>query len=68
LSDRHRRVAGTISGLLAGARDDWGVVQRRTRPAGPGAAGFGGFLMRYALLWLLGVPIPLLIVIWLFFH
>jgi len=24
--------------------------------------------MRYALLWLLGVPIPLLIVIWFFFH
>jgi len=24
--------------------------------------------MRYALLWLLGVPIPLLIVIWLLFH
>jgi hypothetical protein len=27
-----------------------------------------GQLMRYALLWLLGVPIPLLIVIWLLFH
>jgi hypothetical protein len=24
--------------------------------------------MRYGLLWLLGVPIPLLIVIWLLFH
>jgi len=24
--------------------------------------------MRYALLWLLGVPIPLLIVIWFLFH
>jgi len=24
--------------------------------------------MRYALLWLLGVPIPVLIVIWLLFH
>jgi hypothetical protein len=27
-----------------------------------------GQLMRYGLLWLLGVPIPLLIVIWLLFH
>jgi hypothetical protein len=27
-----------------------------------------GSNMRYALLWLLGVPIPLLIVVWLLFH
>jgi len=25
-------------------------------------------VMRYALLWLLGIPIPVLIVIWLLFH
>ena len=25
-------------------------------------------IMRYGLLWLLGVPIPILIVIWLLFH
>ena len=27
-----------------------------------------GLTVRYALLWLLGIPIPLLIVIWLLFH
>jgi hypothetical protein len=33
-----------------------------------GRAPAKGTDMRYALLWLLGVPIPILIVIWLFFH
>jgi hypothetical protein len=28
----------------------------------------GGSGVRYILLWLLGIPIPLLIVIWLLFH
>jgi hypothetical protein len=50
-------------------RDVTGISEAEKQIAGRRQpASCEGDIMRYALLWLLGVPIPLLIVVYLLFH
>jgi hypothetical protein len=63
------RTGAPVPEALARSRGGRRRAARATDPAcGPAPGGRRRLAMKYGLLWLLGVPIPVLIVIWFLFH